>query len=119
LENRMIVACSRARHGFVVLGNDELLRQAKHWAAVLDTMSGRITQAPTLHCGRHPASKVTVTVDDAVRLGGSTPDFCTEPCGTVLCKKGHTCTRPCHSDPHSVHTMGSNCPQCKAESIIN
>ncbi|EPY20038.1 hypothetical protein STCU_09185 [Strigomonas culicis] len=38
MRNRLIVACSRARFGFVIVGNDDLLQQCSHWAALLERL---------------------------------------------------------------------------------
>ncbi|EPY25188.1 hypothetical protein AGDE_11976 [Angomonas deanei] len=35
MRNRLIVSCSRARFGFVMVGNDALLKQCGHWANLL------------------------------------------------------------------------------------
>ena len=35
MRNRMIVACSRARHAMVLIGSEELLSQSEHWNEVL------------------------------------------------------------------------------------
>ncbi|KAG5490345.1 hypothetical protein JKF63_00465 [Porcisia hertigi] len=36
--NRLIVSCSRARFAMVMVGNDQLLRQCRHWEQVLDQL---------------------------------------------------------------------------------
>ncbi|KAG5473863.1 hypothetical protein LSCM1_04497 [Leishmania martiniquensis] len=36
--NRLIVSCSRARFAMVMIGNDKLLRQCRHWEQVLDQL---------------------------------------------------------------------------------
>ncbi|CUG29882.1 Hypothetical protein, putative [Bodo saltans] len=35
MRNRMIVACSRARYAYIIVGNSKLLEQSPHWAQVL------------------------------------------------------------------------------------
>jgi len=121
LENRMIVACSRARHALVILASEDLLQKSPHWASVINTLGKEhVTPTPSLRCSRHAVTQLTLTCqvcEDDMRApgGGAPPVFCAEPCGFVLCKTGHTCERVCHSDPHPSTQVGSNCPKCRME----
>ncbi|KNH09663.1 RNA helicase [Perkinsela sp. CCAP 1560/4] len=42
LENRMIVACSRARHQLIILGSSKLLQKSAHWNRVLSILGKHI-----------------------------------------------------------------------------
>eukprot|EP00760_Papus_ankaliazontas_P035863 PhM_4_TR8054/c0_g1_i1/m.30623 len=119
LENRMIVACSRARHALVILGNAELLRGATHWKKVLDTIGAEnISQTMKLSCVRHPEHKFVVDVPAAKEAvvemvaTGRQGLFCQSECGYATCKRGHHCRRQCHDDSHPAHLTGTNCPTC-------
>lgn len=41
MRNRMIVACSRARFAYIIVGNSKLLEQSPHWAEVLAMLRSR------------------------------------------------------------------------------
>ena len=45
LENRMCVACSRARFGFIMVGNDQMLNRVEHWKRTLEIIAAQHPEA--------------------------------------------------------------------------
>ena len=70
LENRMIVACSRARHSLIILGSSRLLPNDKSLekrCLTLSVLNGRGKKL-RLHCSRHPSTRIVVTSNDAIEV---------------------------------------------------
>lgn len=97
IENRVCVALSRAKKGFYVIGNFEMLaRKNQLWKSItaLAKDDEFISDGLTLYCQNHP--------NDEGIYAKSGSDFkkapeggCMKPCDVRL-RCGHTCTRACH-----------------------
>ena len=97
IENRVCVALSRAKKGFYVIGNFELLqRRSKLWNEVVIEMKQkkRFGEGLVLQCQLHKDEKPITAVDDndfeKAPEGG-----CDKRCGCRL-ECGHLCERYCH-----------------------
>lgn len=125
LRNRFIVATSRARMGFFMVGSSgALVKSAQggdgpsHWQRLLaDLRQGfaggsddqraepRIGNSLTICCPRHPVSLKDISKPrDFPRSKEELSSFCNEPCSFILPWCGHKCDRQCHdaSTPHTV-----------------
>lgn len=64
MRNRLVVSCSRARYGMVLIGSPDLLRKSKHWADLLqlleekDCVGDRIPIANTVENGASSEKKM-------------------------------------------------------------
>ncbi|KAJ3122837.1 hypothetical protein HK098_002451 [Nowakowskiella sp. JEL0407] len=112
LENRAIVALSRARHGLFIVGNADIYEKAiqsqETWRPVISILRDRNLVSPymTLQCATHPEKCVSVSINSdfsEVPNGG-----CTQPCANLL-DCGHRCVRACHASPHDVGTCLQKC----------
>ncbi|KAF4674803.1 hypothetical protein FOL47_008681 [Perkinsus chesapeaki] len=100
IENRVIVALSRAREGLFILGNTKVLDNSKSWVGPLRVLrdQGRVGPALTLTCRVHPDHIERVAGPEGfkyVKDGG-----CRYPCGTLLPACGHVCPYLCHVFDH-------------------
>ena len=96
IENRVNVACSRARDGFYIVGNSETLRQVPMWRDILDVFKHRIGFGLITRCDRHPDSRYAVYQPDDFSLIRD----CHIICGYEL-PCGHNCDQKCH--PMELH----------------
>ncbi|AIO00159.1 hypothetical protein LPMP_292120 [Leishmania panamensis] len=66
--NRLIVSCSRARFAMVMIGNDELLRQCRHWERVLGQLESeqRIGESLPITYRDRPSQVEHMTVVESV-----------------------------------------------------
>ena len=89
IENRINVACSRARDGFYILGNAALMAGCEMWEKILDVFKqkGKIGTAFKALCSRHP--KQTILIQEPQHFG-KIPE-CNHPCKDLL-PCGHPCT---------------------------
>ncbi|KAI5644350.1 AAA domain-containing protein [Phthorimaea operculella] len=96
IENRVCVALSRARHGFYMFGNIDILkRKSPLWTKISETLekNGSLGTALMLKCQSHPEQISTIS---------SPADFNKVPEGGCLLKCnyempcGHGCTLVCH-----------------------
>ncbi|XP_063624755.1 NFX1-type zinc finger-containing protein 1-like [Cydia splendana] len=96
-ENRICVALSRAREGFFIFGNIDLLkRKSELWKKIAATLekNGSLGTSLKLKCDNHNGQITTIT---------SVSDFVKVPEGGCLldCKYnlpcGHACPRVCHA----------------------
>ncbi|XP_047991691.1 NFX1-type zinc finger-containing protein 1-like isoform X2 [Leguminivora glycinivorella] len=96
-ENRICVALSRAREGFYIFGNIDLLkRKSELWKKIAATLekNGSLGTSLKLKCDNHSGQITTIT---------SVSDFVKVPEGGCLldCKYnlpcGHACPRVCHA----------------------
>jgi hypothetical protein len=101
---RINVLLSRARHGCILIGNADTLRNAsdvagrKHWGIVLDLLQQRKGIHPGLPavCQQH-GRRIEPMLSSPEAFRQLCPDGgCREPCGAVL-PCGHTCRLRCHS----------------------
>ncbi|KAK5954232.1 hypothetical protein OHC33_004805 [Knufia fluminis] len=98
--NRINVMCSRAKHGFYIIGNAQALEADEIWRSIIDifAIKGVIANDIRLRCDRHPEHYI---------LASSAEDFEKFPTCEISCDQklecGHTCTESCH-DP-SLHEL--------------
>ena len=96
-ENRVNVACSRARDGFYVLGNTNLMAKCEIWSKIINVFKGKGKIGPAFKalCSRHPEQ--TVLIKEPCHFG-RIPE-CSHPCkGLLPC--GHPCTEK-YNSPNS------------------
>eukprot|EP00808_Paulinella_micropora_P004869 g47952.t1 len=101
VENRMCVALSRARRGFILLGNGAQLRASSLiWDRTIQLCEARnaFALALPMHCVRHP--EVTFEAKVPAELYKS---FCAQQCTFQYDDCGHLCERKCH--PHSKQDL--------------
>lgn len=114
--NRICVALSRAKRGFYIFGNAELLcPESKTWAEVVRIMlghAGEICPEPRkrvgyylpLQCQVHGRAILVDNVDDFEQINGG----CTLACGgTLPC--GHVCDLHCHPFEHDQVVCARPC----------
>ena len=103
IQNRVNVAISRARHGFYVVGNSDMIKAgSKQWADIIDVFERKnaIGQTITVFpCSQH--DDVTVEISKPSDFDNVPP--CTRPCGEKL-SCGHECMSSCH--PTDMHADG-------------
>ncbi|KAF4665253.1 hypothetical protein FOL46_003783 [Perkinsus olseni] len=70
IENRVIVALSRAREGLYIIGNVEMIEKAPSWAKVVEILrsQGRIVQSLQLKCRTHPDNIEGITTPEASKM---------------------------------------------------
>ncbi|MCJ1250969.1 hypothetical protein MMC30_008199 [Trapelia coarctata] len=87
--NRINVACSRARDGFYILGNAELLGNVDHWAKRIDVFKEKdlIGSSFRASCPRHPEKIHEIHEPEQF----SQIPTCSIPCAETL-PCGHECT---------------------------
>ncbi|KAL2868538.1 putative DEAD box helicase involved in nonsense mediated decay [Aspergillus lucknowensis] len=101
IANRVCVALSRARRGFYMFGNSELLAAADPlWARVLSVLRGRHVEPRVgynlpLTCVKHKHKTYIKDPADWKRSNGG----CELICGEIL-QCGHKCSVRCHSFSH-------------------
>jgi len=86
--NRVNVACSRARDGFYILGNADLLSNVEHWAKRIDVFKEKnlIGDSFRASCPRHPETIHEIHEPEQF----SQMPICSIPCSEVL-PCGHDC----------------------------
>ena len=98
--NRINVACSRAREGFYIIGNSKLMSRADMWQKIVTSLADKSKVGPEFRvcCSRHPERAF------AVRAPGDWEKIpvCQVPCAVVL-PCGHPCTEGCH--PKALHSL--------------
>ncbi|KAK8239489.1 P-loop containing nucleoside triphosphate hydrolase protein [Phyllosticta capitalensis] len=117
IKNRVCVALSRARRGFYLFGNGELLAcESKIWAQVITIMAGkagfRLKNEPQMRlgyylplmCENHGRKTFLAEPEDFESLHGGCEIRCTEklPCG-------HACHLRCHPFPHDSVVCARPC----------
>lgn len=112
LQNRMIVALSRARLGMFILGSASALRFHAHWCRFLTGLPPSANDSCLrLSCHRHPeGSNLTISsanlekaiVDIAKFCGTGMSPICRQPCSHSVVECGHPCALTCHANsvPH-------------------
>jgi helicase required for RNAi-mediated heterochromatin assembly 1 len=136
VENRVCVALSRAKRGFYIFGNAELLcSESKLWARVVTMMAGKAKEIPItgpkcrvvfripLHCANHgrktwvegtflpilliiKATNKVAEPDEWEMINGG----CHKKCGYKL-ECGHECQLTCHPFDHNFVSCGEKCPK--------
>lgn len=108
VENRVCVALSRAKLGFYLFGNANLLAgRSRLWADVVNTMSSTrrlANQQLPLFCEKHKQTTLVQYPDDWRDHHGG----CSIPCETIL-DCGHPCRLKCHPMPHTQVTCVEKC----------
>ena len=97
IENRICVSLSRAKEGFYVIGNFEMLRPREDtkWPQILSVVDKLkcIGEALPLHCQIHTEEKIQAKLPSD--FSKSPEGGCLKPCNARL-NCGHKCTRLCH-----------------------
>ncbi|KIW00589.1 uncharacterized protein PV09_07942 [Verruconis gallopava] len=122
VENRICVALSRAKRGFYLFGNAELLAsECKLWAKVIEIMLtnkssvqvdgkpvietlGRVVFRVPLQCSNHNKRMFIECVEDWDKIDGG----CEKPCKGIL-SCGHPCTLKCHPFGHEKALCLQHC----------
>lgn len=126
LRNRFIVAASRARLGFFIIGSSKAVsttarggERPTHWSRLLSDLEScpntpgqsRIGSKISICCPRHPDVTLDVaTPTDFPLSKGRRQSFCEQLCTFSLPWCGHICQRTCHSPDELDHTT-----QCRVE----
>ena len=96
-DNRVCVSLSRAKHGFYVIGNFELIRhQSPLWESIISDVESRgcYGKALPLYCCNHPETKFSAEKD--TDFSANAPNGgCNRMCDIRL-PCGHSCTQMCH-----------------------
>ena len=96
-DNRVCVSLSRAKHGFYVIGNFELIRQQSPlWESIISDVESRgcYGKALPLYCCNHPETKFSAEKD--TDFSANAPNGgCNRMCDICL-PCGHFCTQMCH-----------------------
>lgn len=126
LQNRFVVAVSRARLGFFVVGSVKALvtnrngsEGPSHWRRFVSSLSQKdeTKEDDTVRCGsslpiccpRHgKLSSLNVTKMSEFPNKESWTRFCSLECQTVLDRCGHLCKLPCHSPIDIKHNQKCN-----------
>ena len=98
INNRVVVALSRARYGFYIFGNGPFLAEHNEvWGYVEELMykKGRSSDDIPLICTNHGNEIRVKHVEDFDHLDGGCTQFCG---GKMEC--GHQCPMRCHPSPH-------------------
>ena len=96
--NRINVACSRAKHGFFILGDASLMQTNNKWDPIIKHLTQKGKIGPSFHacCSRHPQSVYEIrTPEDFAKV-----PICDLTCSGIL-PCGHICKDKCH--PRSLH----------------
>lgn len=122
VENRVCVALSRAKRGFYIFGNAELLAgESKLWAKVINIMLndtsaghmdrkssgsslGRVVFRIPLLCSNHSVRTYIEKMEDWDNIAGG----CEKPCNESL-PCGHPCRLTCHPFDHDKITCPEKC----------
>ena len=113
ISNRVCVALSRAKLGFYMFGNSNLLaNRSELWGNVIGEMaeSNRLAnqQLPT-YCERHLVTTIVEYPDDWSKYDGG----CANDCASSL-PCGHKCLLKCHPFPHDRVFCGQACKRTLA-----
>lgn len=98
IQNRINVACSRARNGFYIVGNSETLGQVAMWGSIIKLLGNRRGPRLITQCNNHPTHR------HAVRYPRDFDNIieCEIPCNQLLAC-GHPCPEKCH--PFELHAQ--------------
>eukprot|EP00919_Chromeraceae_sp_WS-2016_P033760 GHVR01079868.1.p1 GENE.GHVR01079868.1~~GHVR01079868.1.p1 ORF type:complete len:930 (+),score=210.99 GHVR01079868.1:1392-4181(+) len=124
IQNRIIVALSRAKHGLYIVGDGEMLSsntQGGDWVRVIEILKSYDQYGPSLplHCVNHP----TITTTSAA----SCDDFdqysfhggCKERCNKLLNQCGHRCPLFCHPYNHGGIVCNDICVRPRPDGCIH
>lgn len=107
--HRINVACSRAKHGFYIIGNSSLMQTVGMWYSIVNLLSrkGKIGSSFHACCSRHTKSTYEIRQPDDF----SKVPICDVMCGGIL-PCGHICRDKCHSrDLHHRKLCAYPCPK--------
>lgn len=98
-DNRINVACSRARDGFYVIGNSSLMKRVPMWRKIINHLKQRskIGRSFQTRCSRHGLHHLKIR---RPKDFGNIP-ICRIHCGEQL-TCGHVCMELCH--PSKLHS---------------
>ncbi|OMP83961.1 Helicase required for RNAi-mediated heterochromatin assembly 1 [Diplodia seriata] len=112
--NRVCVALSRAKRGFYMFGNGQLLAsESKIWAEVITILAGkkslkeetmRVGYHLPLTCAKHGRKTFIGNLDDWEMVHGGCGQMCK---GQLPC--GHHCILHCHPFPHDTVSCNQSC----------
>ncbi|KAF4718961.1 hypothetical protein FOZ62_028407 [Perkinsus olseni] len=113
IENRVIVAMSRAKEGLYIIGNSEMFENDISWEAIICKLrvQTRIGPALTLQCRVHPEQLEQVARPEDfihVKDGG-----CRLPCRRLLDRCGHRCPLNCHVFDHEQVCCDKPCNRAR------
>ena len=107
IANRVNVACSRARNGFYIFGNAQLLSRFPMWEKIINVFreKRKIGKAIRACCSAHPDT--IFEVKEAIQFSQVPP--CRYLClGELEC--GHVCKNVCHpSSEHGIMPCTEKC----------
>ncbi|KAF5297413.1 hypothetical protein FQR65_LT01344 [Abscondita terminalis] len=111
IENRVCVALSRAREGFYMMGNMNLLcAKSTIWPKVRDVLNSQGSLGPSLilRCQIHPNRETKVRLPEDFNnvvegvchvLDREHKNFkCKAACAKILCQENHPCPKLCHEE---------------------
>lgn len=107
INNRIVVALSRAQYGFYIFGNGPFLAQNNEvwdFVEMLMYKKGRSGNYIPLICANHGNEVQIKHVEDFDKLNGG----CAQPCGGEL-TCGHRCPLRCHPSPHDWIACHAEC----------
>ena len=120
LENRFIVATSRARLAFFVIGSinavmhrDKTLKGdgPQHWRRFVTSLSSdrgggppKVGERLEICCPRHSNTSLSIAGPTEFPRQETWADFCNLPCRYALPECGHQCQERCHSPLQIPHT---------------
>ena len=92
--NRINVGCSRARHGFYIIGNASLMKGVEMWRSIIDLLNSKKKIGPSFQtcCLRHAGRTYAIQSPEEFKLIPS----CQIPCASNL-PCGHPCKENCHA----------------------
>ncbi|OJD32329.1 dead box helicase [Diplodia corticola] len=112
--NRVCVALSRAKRGFYMFGNGQLLAtESKIWSEVITVLAGkkslkeeamRVGYHLPLTCVKHGRKTFIGDLDDWSLVHGGCEEMCK---GKLPC--GHHCILHCHPFPHETVSCNQSC----------
>ena len=114
-DNRVCVSLSRAKHGFYVIGNFQLIRhQSQLWESIISDVDSRncYGDALPLYCCNHPTTKYSAKKESDF-LNFSPNGGCQKMCDIRL-PCGHSCTYKCHiiDVEHKTFKCTKTCERC-------
>ena len=137
LENRFIVATSRARIAFFVIGSinavihrDKYLKAdgPQHWRRFVSYLSSgrkegpsRVGERLSLCCPRHSSTRLSIAGQSEFPTRESWGEFCNLPCNYALPACGHQCQERCHSPlivPHTTKCVNEIIRPCATHADV-
>lgn len=98
-EQRVNVLCTRARNGFILIGNTECLKQSPLWERLLGLFRHHIHRGLPIKCQQHNERCQHLETPAQLRQMLECGAGCGRPCDTLLAC-GHPCPLQCHPWNH-------------------